>query len=109
MIASKSGTTTCFILLLLVDSIFKLVTLIYNKHPFIALITKYKSPECHRLMVIDNFIMIALKVSSIFIMLILGIRGVVKGSNGGGLDLWKKFRTAFNIYILLWLLGKKFY
>ena len=83
---SKSGTTTCFILLLVLDSVFKTVTLIYNKHPFIAIITKYKSAKCHKLFIIDNFLMILLKVVSILIMVILGIRGVVRGSSGGGLD-----------------------
>lgn len=59
-------------------------------------------------MEIDEFVMIALKVMSILVMCLLGIRGTVRGSNGGGLGEWKRFRTWFNVYVALWTFGKYF-
>jgi hypothetical protein len=107
-IFTKTKATTCFIILLILDSIIKLITLIINKHPFIDLVTKYKSASCHKLMVFDKFFMIFLKILSIFIMSILGIRATVRGSNGGGLGEWKTFKNWFNVYMILWTLCNYF-
>lgn len=103
---TKSNTTTCFLTLLIFDSVIKLVTLMMNTHPFIHLIAKFKSPKCHELMEVDEYFMIFLKVASIFIMCVLGIRGTIRGSNGGGLGEWRRFRIWFNIYVGVWTLGK---
>jgi hypothetical protein len=103
---TKSNTTTCFMTLLIFDSLVKLVTLVLNTHPFIHLVTKFKSPKCHELFEIDEYAMIFLKIVSILIMCVLGIRGTVRGSNGGGLGEWKRFRSWFNVYVILWTLGK---
>lgn len=81
----------------LLDIVFKVLSIIYNKHILLQIIITQKSPKCGEIFSLDKNIQLCFKLFSIFIMM-LGILACVKE------DLYdfNKFRLMFfNVYLVL--------
>jgi hypothetical protein len=90
------GWLKCIEYSCLLDIVFKVLTIIANNHPLINTVTRFKSPKCGELFSLDFYVMIGIKLISIFVML-SGIHACVKQ------DLYdfNRFVYFFNIYVLI--------